>query len=268
MLMKFKVMDRRIIMTAMMLAAISCRGPLQHGTENYREAIFNAIPADSFSKAEGKSSWTGDGTELISFTLTQGGVSSTGIYKVADAMGKTVAVTPAYWQSTSAVANVKAIYPSSVTESTFNISDQSSAEKLLKCDFLTASATGVTFGSALNLQFTHAMSRINIVLTAGTGVDLSKITQIKVLGTLYAVWTDGALTGSSIGYIKACKNSDSSYEALVVPGEIHTPDFIRIDIEGGKDNGGKTYIYNPAIGSPTTLAAGNSYTYNITVGAI
>lgn len=235
-------------------------------SETY-QAEFKANFPEAFTKLAGKDSWRGDGTEKIAFTLKQDEYSSTGIYIIKNASGTTEAETPAFWQNSKTVAQITAVFPASVAQNDFDldIRDQSTLDKFNQCDILKAVNNNASFGDNLILDFSHAMAKVRVILTPGTGIDLTKVSSVKINSNTYAYWDSDSesVNGYSYGQVNACMEtktaSEAVYEAMVVPGEINPTEYITIVI------GSSTYKYT-APSSPTkTLLPGNIYTYNITV---
>ena len=235
-------------------------------SETY-QAEFKANFPEAFTKLAGKDSWRGDGTEKIAFTLKQDEYSSTGIYIIKNASGTTEAETPAFWQNSKTVAQITAVFPASVAQNDFNldIRDQSTLDKFNQCDILKAVKNNASFGDNLVLDFSHEMAKVRVILTPGAGIDLNKVSSVKINSNTYAYWdsASASVKGYSYGQVNACMEtktaSEAVYEAMVVPGEINPTEFITIVI------GSSTYKYT-APSSPTkTLLPGNIYTYNITV---
>lgn len=235
-------------------------------SETYQVEFKADFPA-AFTKIAGKDSWTGDGTEKIAFTLKQAEYSSTGIYIIKNA-GTTEAETPAFWQNSKTVAQITAVFPASVTKNSLKISDQSTSDKFNQCDILKAVKNNASFGDNLVLDFSHAMAKVRVELTPGTGIDLTKVSSVKINSNTYAYWdsASASVTGDTPGRVNACMEtktaSSAKYEAMVVPGEINPTEFITIVMDDKS-----SYKYT-APDSPTkTLLPGKIYTYNITVGS-
>ena len=261
-------MDKRVIIAFLVLGTVACSKDLTNNQSGKIKAEFRANHPEIPSKIDGMDSWVGDGTEKIAITLTQDEVKSKGIYTVKSMSGITEAETPAFWQNTKTKAKITAIYPASLATNSMTIKDQSTKEKFKQCDILTATKADVSFSNEkMALDFSHAMAKIRVELTPGTGIDLTKVSSVKVWSYWYATWEGSTLTGSSPGPISACleiKNSAGAiYEAMVLPGKVNPTKFITIQMEGGK-----VYRYNAPESPEKTLVAGNTYTYNITVGSI
>ena len=261
-------MDKKNIIAFLLLCTMACNKEMNDIQSETYQAEFKANFPEAFTKLAGKDSWTGDGTEQIAFTLKQAEGTSTGIYTIKNASGTTEAETPAFWQNSKTVAQITAVFPASVTKNSLKISDQSTSDKFNQCDILKAVKNNASFGDNLVLDFSHAMAKVRVILTPGTGIDLTKVSSVKINSNTYAYWdsASASVTGDTPGRVNACMEtktaSSAEYEAMVVPGEINPTEFITIVI------GSSTYKYT-APDSPTkTLLPGKIYTYNITVGSL
>ena len=257
-------MDKRVIIAFLVLGTVACSKDLTNNQSGKIKAEFRANHPEMFSKVDGKDSWVGDGTEKIAVTLTQDEGTSTGIYSINNMSGTTESETPALWQSTKTKATITAIYPASLKTNSMKIRDQSTSEKFKQCDILTATKTNVSFSNSMALDFKHAMAKVRVVLTPANGLDMTKVSSVKVNSYWYAAWDGSTLKGGSPGPVSACLETESSteaiYEAMVLPDEVNPTNFITITMDGGTN-----YTYNAP---EKKLVAGNTYTYNITVGSI
>ena len=257
-------MDKRVIIAFLVLGTVACSKDLANNQSGQYKVEFRANHPEMFSKVAGKDIWVGDGTEKIAVTLTQDEGKSKGIYTVKSESGITEAETPALWQSTKTKATITAIYPASLVEGQMLINDQSTSEKFKQCDILTATKTNVSFSNSMALDFKHAMAKVRVVLTPANGLDMTKVSSVKVNSYWYAAWDGSTLKGGSPGPVSACLETENStkaiYEAMVLPGEVNPTNFITITMDGET-----SYTYNAP---EKILVAGNTYTYNITVGSI
>ena len=260
-------MDKRVIIAFLVLGTVACSKDLTNNQSGKIKAEFRANHPEMFSKVAGKDSWIGDGTEKIAVTLTQDEGTSTGIYSINNMSGTTESETPALWQSTKTKATITAIYPARLKTNSMKIRDQSTSEKFKQCDILTATKTNVSFSNSMALDFKHAMAKVRVVLTPANGLDMTKVSSVKVNSYWYAAWDGSTLKGSSPGPVSACLETESSteaiYEAMVLPDKVNPIEFITISMEGEK-----IYKYNAPESPEKILVAGNTYTYNITVGSI
>lgn len=130
-------------------------------------------------------------------------------------------------------------------------------------DFLWAKQTGVAPGTPVRLNFSHAMSKINISLLPGEEVTASDLDQasVSVGGTVREAKIDlntGAaiLQASPASVVKAFKRGNQ-YQAIVVPQTVSAAtDFIIVNVLG------VDYKYKV---SNLTLVRGQQHNYNITV---
>lgn len=149
--------------------------------------------------------------------------------------------------------------------------NQSDKAGYCKSDLLYAVETNVAPSeNTIALDFKHLLSKIEINLTAGSGVDLSNVTSVKVLNTQLAaditLGTEEATatainpTGDAAD-ITAYKSSDSDgvyAEAIVIPQEV-SGKLISVEISG-EDRPYSFYIL------PKELQSGKRYVFNLTVG--
>ena len=156
-----------------------------------------------------------------------------------------------YWTST-APATVTAWYP---TDETIDLSDQTNGLAYL----LKAKAYNASYNQPVNLGFTHQLAKVRVVLN---GTQAAEVSTVEVYGCTTCTNNEGApvIDGSTTqGWLKMKKQTYGNtecWEANVVPGNITLTDFIRI-------NGQPATINNDF---PTTLASGNMYTIDLTVG--
>lgn len=260
-------MDKRVIIAFLVLGTVACTKELANNQSGQYKVEFRANHPEMFSKVAGKDSWVGDGTEKIAVTLTQDEGTSTGIYSINNMSGTTESETPALWQSTKTKAKITAVYPASLVEGAMFIQDQSTTDLFKQCDILTAIKSNVSFSDALVLDFSHAMAKVRVVLTPANGLDMTKVSSVKVNSYWYAAWDGSTLKGGSPGPVSACLETENStkaiYEAMVLPGEVNPTNFITITMDGKT-----SYTYNAPESPEKILVAGNTYTYNITVGSI
>lgn len=253
--------------TALPPAAITDAGDADAATN--ADATTRAVP--------GKDAWKGDGTEKISVQITYYDATnsnfreSRGTYTVTSPEGDiTVAPgdVPAFWQG-KVKHDLSAWYPAA--EGYYDLSDQSTPDKLRQADLLwgSYSNTNFDFGSKPALQFMHRMAKVRVELT---GVPSSSSGDIKVEiwgDTPVFITSDGAMNIRDEGYITACRDTSDpdvvAFEALrpmawLPTSPLQNP-FIRITAAG------RTYSYNPGADSPENLAYGKRYTYRIALPA-
>ena len=254
--------------TALPPAAIADAG-YADATTTTADATTRAVP--------GKDAWKGDGTEKIGVAIVIGDISdpidspqaTAGTYTIISAEGDITVATgdePAFWQG-KARHSLTAWYPGG--EGTYDISDQSTPDKLRQADFLRAVQRGMyyDFGSKPALQFMHWMAKVRVELT---GVPSSSEGDIKVeIGgyTGVVILISGFIVPSYTGYITACRDTSDpnvvAFEALCpsIDKTLLKQNFIRITAAG------KTYSFNPGTDSPQNLEDGKRYTYRIALPA-
>ena len=195
---------------------------------------------------DGKSSvWQWDGSEMIGVRLG----NETATYTL-NAGQNLITDRQLYWTST-APTTVTAWYP---TDETVNLSDQSNGLVYV----LKAEVSNATYNNEITLGFKHQLAKVRVVLS-GTQASLAQ--SVEVYGYTTCTNSEGApvTDGSTQGWLKMKKQTYGNtecWEANVVPGNITLTDFIRIN--------GQTATINENF--PTTLASGNMYTIDLTVG--
>lgn len=155
-----------------------------------------------------------------------------------------------YWTST-APTTVTAWYP---TDETVNLSDQSEGLAYM----LKAEVPGATYDNKITLSFKHQLAKVRVVLS-GTQASLAQ--SVEVYGYTTCTNNEGApIAGDTQGWLKmkhtTYTDGTECWEANVVPATITLDNFVRIN--------GQTAKINEDF--PTTLASGNMYTIDLTVG--
>ena len=172
------------------------------------------------------------------------------------AAGAMTAPTPApYYPAGSQNIDIAAYYPATAG-STFTVAADQTADASYKAsDLMFASVTNqAKQAEAVNLAFTHKMAKLNVNITAGSGV--SSINSLSVLNVKPSVSFDQATgaVGSASGDATSIAMSNNG--AVVIPAQT---------IDGGllsivTDKGTATYSV-----ASKAFAAGQLYTINITV---
>ena len=189
--------------------------------------------------------WEWNGSEMIGVRLG----NETATYTL-NADKNLITDRQLYWTST-APATVAAWYP---TDETVNLSDQSNGLVYV----LKATAENATYNNEITLGFKHQLAKVRVVLS-GTQASLAQ--SVEVYGYTTCTNNEGAPTaGSTQDWLKmkhtTYTDGTECWEANVAPGNITITDFIRIN--------GQTATINDDF--PTTLASGNMYTIDLTVG--
>ena len=189
--------------------------------------------------------WEWNGTEMIRVQLGD----ETADYTLN--AGKTLTSDKQlYWTST-APATVTAWYP---TNETVDLSDQSEGLAYM----LKAEVPDATYDNVIALGFKHQLAKVRVVLS-GTQAALAQ--SVEVYGYTTCTNNEGApvTDNAQQGWLKMKKQTYGNtecWEANVVPGDITPTNFIRIN--------GQTATINENF--PATLASGNMYTIDLTVG--
>lgn len=220
----------------------------------------------------GNDRWKGDGTEKIGVNLYSSVVDFSGTYTITAADGTATALVgdqPVCWPNKFSNYSLYACYP---LPGMYDITDQSTPEKLRQADFLlladkvTLSYVGST---PVSLRFRHAMAKVRVELT-GINAGSGEI-KVEIWGNtgIYLSYDAVRLNNAtSPGYITACRDTDPpgtpgvvAFEAMFFSygGSITKQDFIRITI------GSKVYHFTPDADTPVSFHAGRVYTYRITI---
>ena len=190
--------------------------------------------------------WQWNGSEMIGVRLG----NETATYTL-NADKNLITDRQLYWTST-APTTVTAWYP---TDETVNLSDQSEGLAYM----LKAEVPGATYDNKITLSFKHQLAKVRVVLS-GTQASLAQ--SVEVYGCTTCTNNEGVpvIDNAQQGWLKmqhtTYTDGTECWEANVVPGTITLTDFIRIN--------GQTATVNNDF--PTTLASGNMYTIDLTVG--
>lgn len=201
-------------------------------------------PWTRVTESANSSTWQ-DGDQI---GVRLGSDSETGIYSV-NVSGSNVTITPVdtvYWKSTSG-QTVTAWYP--ITSGTLNLSEQSNGLSTIP---LKGTGTA-TFGSAVNLSFSHSLAKVRLSFT-GSGTNKVQRAEVYNYGNCGYEEGEISVSGEKVWIPIPLVNSSNYWEAYVVPGEITSNNFIRI-------NGGD--LVN--ISNLTKLEAGHLYTITVSV---
>lgn len=222
----------------------------------------------------GKTEWKGDGTEKIGISADDGQMWTYGRYAIIDKAGNTLTLpgdTALYLRSKD-VTQFVAWYPGDADNRIYyDISDQSTPEKLKQVDFLRALERRQGFGDPLRLQFQHVMAKVRIEVL---GNHYPQQAEAAIFGYTYTVFAGKNMPFlppnetyepyySSRSYLKACPDPEPgrdglvAFEILLPPRQTLTDrNIIRLTLDG------QVYNYYP---NNVTLEAGEVYTYEVSL---
>ncbi|MBD8041999.1 fimbrillin family protein [Phocaeicola sp. Sa1CVN1] len=144
--------------------------------------------------------------------------------------------------------------------------DQSSDSNVKASDFLCTGTQTATAGTALDINFQHALSKLNVTLTKGTeledgltfkSVKLSNCATEIVVNLLEGTIVKTTNSGQTITLYATTENKQ--YECILVPQTFAQS--LKVEIT---DNNGKVYTFTS--NKDLTFASGEEYTLNLTVG--
>ena len=152
------------------------------------------------------------------------------------------------WESET--MNFTAYYPSSFNGTITQPTEYNSEDDLAAADFMSFSGPQTNTkdnNNQLTLTMKREMARV--------------VVEIAGFNDQYAGATVNSINSLSICGVKAYKHSDKKFYALIKPCEAQNSEtFISLDVAGGASKTTETLAGIPA------LTAGNSYTYQLTVG--
>lgn len=269
-------MKKYFILAAAALAMVACSND---ESENNAVAQSDAI---SFTAGMANDGVTRAGVDIqsqafaenelvnIEVTPSATGTKTSKIYKAGAASENVNALTPnggetAFtWPATGTVA-IKAFYPSSVTSSTasFSVEENQSTDPNYKASdlmYATPIDAQAKQAGAVGLTFNHALTKIIVNLTAGTGVTANDITNCTV--TLSAKKTaaiTSGVAGTASDDATITMGTGANNAAIIVPQSYAAnANFITVTTAG---NHAKTFQLSAA----KDFDAGKVYTYNLTV---
>lgn len=146
--------------------------------------------------------------------------------------------------------------------------DQSNESNVKASDLLWTGQQTATPGTALDINFKHALSKLNVTLTKGTeledgqnltftSVTLSNCATKIVVNLLEGTIVKTTNSGQTITLYATTKNEQ--YECILVPQTFAQS--LKVEIT---DNNGKVYTFTS--NKDLTFASGEEYTLNLTVG--
>ena len=200
-----------------------------------------------------------------------GTTSLTSTTFTADGSGGTTAATTPYFTLSGASTDVRAYYPSSVTESTtlFSVlADQSTDANYRSSDLMFASTNIAKTYPASNasLTFAHKMAKVKVNVTTNgvtvTNVQLRGIKrQVPFTAASGTVGTAAEISGQTVVTAYSGSTTTDFSCAALVPEQTVTAGTAFVAIT----TAGNIRLYQ--LPSTTTLAAGSEYTYNAVVKA-
>ena len=173
-----------------------------------------------------------------------------------------------YWPNSNSRLDVYAYYPynqsiSAVSRYPFSVqTDQSIAANHYASDFLWASASNLApRETAVNMAFSHKLSKVNITLVAGSGFDSDELVAAQktfsIVGTAVNGWIDLATgiatVGSTKNAITPLYNNELGYTAVVYPQT--TQIIFKVEIDG------EVYAYT----TDASYEPGYQYNYTLTL---
>lgn len=177
------------------------------------------------------------------------------------------------WKSNDATVTYYAYLPYTETVSdaanyAFAVqTDQNSDESNVKAsDLLWTGQQTATPGTALDINFKHALSKLNVTLTKGSELDegvtfksvkLSNCATEIVVNLLEGTFGSTTNSGQTITLYATTENKQ--YECILVPQTFAQS--LKVEIT---DNNGKVYTFTS--NKDLTFASGEEYTLNLTVG--
>lgn len=176
------------------------------------------------------------------------------------------------WKSNDATVTYYAYLPytgivSDATNYAFTVqTDQSTEDNVKASDLLCTGQQPATPGTALDITFKHALSKLNVTLTKGTeledGLTFTSVTLSNCATATTVNLTDGTTgnttnSGQTITLYAATANEQ--YECILVPQTFNQT--LKVEITG---NNGKVYTFTS--NKNLTFASGKQYTLNLTVG--
>lgn len=162
-----------------------------------------------------------------------------------------------YWPYMSNIGNVASVSFSVKT-------DQSSEANFRSSEFLRGKTSGVApTTSIVNLSLSHVMSQINIKLQAGDGFTTEELSAADISVSINGLkpassinLSTGAVTATGAeSSLKAYKESNLSYKAIVVPQTVTETDIVTVKI------GSDSYNLNKSM----TFESGKTHTATMTL---
>ena len=176
------------------------------------------------------------------------------------------------WKSNDATVTYYAYLPYTGTVSdaanyAFAVqTDQSTEDNVKASDLLCTGQQPATPGTALDINFKHALSKLNVTLTKGSELDegvtfksvkLSNCATEIVVNLLEGTFGNTTNSGQTITLYATTENKQ--YECILVPQTFNQT--LKVEIT---DNNGKVYTFKSD--NELTFSSGKQYTLNLTVG--
>lgn len=176
------------------------------------------------------------------------------------------------WKSNDATVTYYAYLPytgtvSDVASYAFTVqTDQSNESNVKASDLLCTGQQTATPGTALDINFQHALSKLNVTLAKGTELEdglTFKSVKLSNCATATTVnltaGTAGTATNSGQTITLYAATANEKYECILVPQTFAQS--LKVEIT---DNNGKVYTFTS--NKDLTFASGEEYTLNLTVG--
>ena len=177
-----------------------------------------------------------------------------------------------YYPTSGNGVNIYALYPATAaTGELFTIKEDQSTDANYKASDLmygkpAASNPVSPSANAVNIQFTHLLSKVTINLIAGANVTSLEGAKVELLGVKLSTSLTAGIDGHSITdasgeakpvTVMTATAAQTSGSAIIVPQTLPET-FLQVTLDGA------TLTGKLDSGAPT-LTAGNAYTYDITV---
>lgn len=176
------------------------------------------------------------------------------------------------WKSNDATVTYYAYLPytgivSDDTNYAFTVkTDQSTEDNVKASDLLCTGQQPATPGTALDINFQHALSKLNVTLKKGSELeDGLTFTSVRLSNCATATTvnltagTAGTATNSEQTITMYATTENEQYECILVPQTFAQS--LKVEIT---DNNGKVYTFKSD--NELTFSSGKQYTLNLTVG--
>lgn len=218
---------------------------------------YSTVAATETKAAQNLNEGTFASGESVKVRISNTGADSWTDYTFTTAAaGAMTAPDPApYYPAGSQKIDIVAYYPATAGTSFSVATDQTADASYKASDLMFASVTNqAKQAEAVNLVFSHKMAKLNVNITAGTGV--SSITKVNILNVKPTVSFNQAtgVVGSADGTATSIVMSNNG--AVIIPAQTINGELLSIVT----DKGMATYSVADKV-----FEAGNLYTINITV---